>query len=127
MASKTTQLGADTIEIYKGESKTLLLTVLDENRDPQDLTGATLTMTVRKRITDTATVITKVSTTVTEIEIQAPATGGLAKIFLTPADTSSLAPGDYVYDIWTELASGRKSPVIKPSQFVILLAVTTFP
>ena len=121
-----TTLGPDTIEVYKGESKTLVLTVLDENRAAQDLTGATLTMTVRKRITDTTAVITKVSTTVTEIEIQTPATDGKAKIFLVPADTSALAVGPYVYDVWVTLSSGRRSPVIKPSLFSILQAVTTF-
>lgn len=116
-------LGPERLDTLQGENKTFLLTVLDEERNPANLTGATITFTVRKDF-DTAAVITKTSATPGEIDILAPPTDGLAKIFLVPADTSGLAPGQYIYDVWVELSGGEKINVITPSRFIIGQGVT---
>jgi len=112
-----------TISIYKGESKTLRLTVVDENRDPIDLNGATITMTVKQKICDTTALFTKVSTDTDQIEILTPTTDGKADIKIAPSDTTPLDPGEYVHDTWVVLASGRRGPAIKPGVFEVLRSV----
>jgi hypothetical protein len=118
------QIDGPTITIFKGEDKTIKLTVIDENRAPIDLAGATLTFTMKENIDDTTALITKVSTDVNQIEILSPTTDGRADIKLVPADTSGRDEGTYVFDIWVVLASGKQGPVIRPGQFMLRLPVT---
>jgi hypothetical protein len=110
--------------IYLREDVTYLLTVYDEDGNLLDLTGSTIRFHVAPSAGATP-VITKISTTVTEIEIltQSGETLGQAKIFINPADTASLSAGVYVYDIWVDLVSGEQKLVVAPSRFEILPAV----
>lgn len=121
-----TELGPQTVTVHKGESKTLRVTVLDENRDPADLASAVLTFTVKKTVNDSYALITKSSTVVGEIDILLPTTNGQADITLTGTDTNALVPGDYVYDVWVELPPATRLPIIPPSLFEVLPGVTTF-
>ncbi len=127
-ASPIQALGAQTIEVFKGQSKTWLLSVKeDPGGGPADLTGAKLYFTVRKTLDAVAAVIEKTSDVITEIEILAPEIDGQARVFLSPSDTNNLTIGDYVYDMWLELASGRRYPIIDPSPFIIKQPVTIIP
>lgn len=127
-AATVQALGAQTIELFKGQSKTFLLSVKEEPANtPADLTGATVYFTVKRRVGDATAIIAKTSATVTEIEILVPETDGKAKIFLSPSDTNAMSPGNYVYDVWVELVSGKRYPVIEPSAFVLKDSVTVFP
>jgi hypothetical protein len=112
-------LGSEEITIYKGENKTFCLTVLDGNRDAYNLTGATLTLTVRPEICDNRVTFTKVSTDTDQIEIQSPPTDGLAHVKFVPADTEDLDHGTYAYDVWITLPSGNTQIIITPSPCLI--------
>jgi len=119
------------LSIYKGESKTLILTIEKPDPDnlgsciPVDITGATVYFTVKEKPEATEVFIRKTSATVTEVELTDPR-GGIAKIFLAPADTINMDPRrSYVFDVWVTLSSGDQYPVVKPSTFKVLQGVTT--
>ena len=114
------------VEVYKGESKTLQLTILDCERNAVDLTGATLYFTVKGNLNDCKVLFQKTSAQASEILILSPATDGVAEIYISPSDTSALDAGDYKYDIWVVLSSGKQVPVIAPSLFKVIQPVTTF-
>ena len=115
------------LSVYQGNSRTLRVTVYDENGDLEDLTGSTAYFTVRQKVISTATVIAKVSTTPADITIL-PQTGdtlGQFDVNLVPADTNALpVDAPFTYDVWVELASGDRYTVVPPSTFLILPAVT---
>lgn len=111
----------------KGASKTYLLTVTDEDNDRVDLSGARVKMTV----VDLASAVqftrdSQIGATEVEILTQAGDTLGQAKIYIVPSNTSGLTTGQYRYDIWVELASGERHPVVCPSDFYIQETYTTF-
>lgn len=112
--------------IYAGSSKTLRVTVYDDDSALLDLTGSTVYFTVRQSIGAATTEITKTSATVSEIEIltQSGTTLGQADIKLVPGDTSALTIGLHFYDVWIELAGGERHVVIPPSDFRILQPIT---
>jgi len=125
---------SNAIDLYQGESKDLDLTVTqlaDEAESnecvevlvPVDLTGATLFFTVRKTAVSPTILIEKDSTNIIEIEIVSPETEGRAIIHLTSGDTVNLDAGSYVFDVWVELSSGKRSPVIEVSEFIVREAV----
>jgi hypothetical protein len=110
--------------VIRGESKTFKLCVVDESGVPVDLTGARLIMTVKEDITDELCVIRKDSSKgVGEIDIDEPK-AGCAKIYLTPSDTHNKDCGEYIFDVWVVLASGKQHPVIKTTTFQIVAGVT---
>lgn len=99
------------ITIAKTENKTFQLTVQDENDAAVNITGGTLTFTVKRTAGDTLAKITKVSTDTAQIEIvDAPA--GRADIKLVPTDTSTLEIGKYTYDIWLTQSGGDKNQIL---------------
>jgi hypothetical protein len=112
-------LGSDGISVYKGEDKIFLLSILDGNRNPFNLLGSTITMTVRPEICDNRVTFTKVSTDAAEIEVRSPTTLGQAYVKILDTDTEDLPHGTYAYDIWVVLPSGREKVVISPSAFEI--------
>lgn len=111
------------IVIYKGSSKTLDLQVLDQNNSPVNITGSTITLTVRKKAPDLLPLIFKSSTDATQVIITFPEVGK-AQIFILPSDTKTLDARVYVFDIWITLGSGLRYPIILPSDFEILQPVT---
>jgi hypothetical protein len=123
LTCQTANLGPDTISVYQGESVAQLMQVYDENRDPANLSGATITATVVRHLGGEP-IIQKSSTVPAEILILAPANEGRAKIFFVPADTSALAPGDYIYDVWVTLVGGEEINVVPPSLFTVRQAAT---
>jgi len=125
---------SNTIELFKGESKDLVVTVTQLSEaasdnecvdvyDPVDLTGATVFFTVRKSVKEALSILEKDSTNALEIEVSSPATTGVATIYITSGDTVGLDAGTYVFDIWVELSSGKRSPVIEISEFIVRDAV----
>lgn len=125
---------SNAIDLYKGESKDINLTVeqlaseAESNECVQvysavDLTGATLYFTVRKTASSATALIGKDSTNIIDIEILSPATGGKAIIHITSGDTANLEAGSYVFDVWVEFSSGKRSPVIEVSEFIVREAV----
>lgn len=126
---------SNSIDLYQGETKDLDLLVVREVKDvnnnpveePVDLTGATIYFSVRRSASSPDLLIGKDSTNLLAIEIVAPATSGTAIIHLLADDTKNMPPGEYVFDIWVVLSSGKRSPVVEISEFIVKEAVTKLP
>lgn len=129
MSSLAVAAPEQTIEIEKGASKTFLLAVKDDKKQPVDLTGSTVYWTAKTAI-DGTVIIAKVSTSITQIEILNQTTfKGQAKIYLVPSDTSGspVPVGNYKWDSWVVLSSGKRYPVIPPSDLKVKPTVTVVP
>lgn len=120
----TNYLSASGIDIYKGEHKTFLLTVLDADRNPVDLAGSEITFTLRPEICDDKIILTKSSLSPAQIEILEPSSNGQAYVHFVPSDTSDLKHGIYAFDVWIKLITNKQMVVIEPSPFEIKLPVT---
>lgn len=134
-ANSNISKSSNAVDLYQGESKDLDLEILQEVKDvngvpmeePVDLTGATLYFSVRTKANSPDLLIDKQSSNILNIEILSPATAGRAVIHLVPADTRSLSPNDYVFDIWAVLSSGKRVPVVEISEFIVKEPVTKIP
>lgn len=118
------------IQITQGESQTRRLTVRDADGNLVDLTGCVVYLTVKAKEGDTVALISKVSTTPSQILILTPQTldnKGKADIFFTPTDTLTMTPKDYRFDTWVVLASLQRKVVIRPSPFTVQPTVTVIP
>jgi hypothetical protein len=120
------ELSGTVVEVYRGESRTLRLEVVDDARDPVDLTGYTVRFTLKRRVKDTHVVLELVSTTPTEIEILVPEADGFANIYLDADTMNNIPVGQYVFDIWLETAPDTRFPVVLPSIFEVKGPVTTY-
>jgi hypothetical protein len=112
------------INIIQGSSKTLEVTVVDKAGAPVNLTGATCHFNVEEAAGDPAPgIISKSSSNPAQILIT-DAANGKFRIFIDPADTAPMAVGLYVCDIWVVLSTGKRHPVISPSEFEVKPRVT---
>lgn len=111
------------LEIYRGDNKTWTLTFTDGGV-PVNLTGQTIFFTVKKQnvYVDSASDTTDalISKTITA---HTNPSGGISALALVPADTSSLAPTSYRYDMQLKDGSGSILTFIT-GNFVILADVT---
>lgn len=122
-----TLLPTNSIGIIRGTSKTLKLTVLDDKQATVDITGARILFSVKRRLEDTVPLIQKDSAaSVAEIALIQPQVG-VAEIYINPADTQNQDLGDYFFDVWAILASGKRYAVVPPSTFEVLAGVTLVP
>lgn len=111
--------------LLQGSSKTYNLKIVDDDGELLNLTGATITFTLRQVIGGVV-VLLKTSSVITEIEIlpQIAPTLGQANIHLQPSDTSALSTSaPYIYDVWIDLISGKSYSVIPPSCFLLSQSV----
>ena len=121
------------VRVTRGATKTFLLTVIDANNEPVDLTDGKAWFTVKNRLEDAAAIIRKRNAAAGGVDgqilITVPQTApniGQAQIFLVPADTLGLDPNEaYVCDAWVQLSGGQQYQVISNRQFIIEPAVTT--
>jgi len=117
----------NSISIIRGSSKTYALAVTDKNGEPVDLTGSRVIFSVKATFCEEDALIRKDSANgTTEIEIT-NALGGLADIKMVPSDTNTMNAGEYVFDVWVILSSGKQYPVIPPSKLLVEPGVTVFP
>lgn len=103
-----------TVEVPRGSNKVIALVVVDQDGNPVDLTGSTVTLTVRTAL-GTAVALSKTAT------FSDPVTGR-AEVNLVPADTVDLTAGSYTYDVWVvfpTLPSATKYQIVPPSAFVV--------
>lgn len=126
---------SNSIDLYQGESKDLDLLIVEEVKDingvpveqPVDLAGATIYFSVRSKANSPDLLIGKDSTNILSIEILTPTTLGMVVIHMLSSDTKHMAAGDYVFDIWIVLSSGKSGPVVEISEFIVKEAVTKLP
>ncbi len=116
-------MAATDVEITRAENKTLELTVRNKDDVIFNLTGHTLTFTVKSSSAEIANLILKTSASASEINLVDPV-NGRADIILVPGDTVNIEPGDYEYDVWVTLNTGEDFTVIKLSSFKITARVT---
>ena len=82
----------------RGTTIDLDLVVTNPDGSARDLSAGTLFFTLKHSLTE-ARLVFKSSAVPAEITIDADPTTGLATVHLLPADTSSLAPDPYMYDV----------------------------
>ena len=95
------------LKFVQGEEKDITVTVKDASENAVDLTGATGFFSVKenKNDADGLAIIAKDTATASEMELTDP-TNGIAVIHILEADTASVAPKEYFYDIKFKLAGG---------------------
>jgi len=97
-----------TLSLVRGESARYLVTITDEDGVPVDLTGATIYWRVKAMATDAdPALIAKSSADVAEIAILDQTDDellGKLELYLVPADTASLTPGSFVFELRAVLA-----------------------
>lgn len=127
----TMNRSVNAIDIYRGQNSDIQLNLKTPSTDvdcnpkfiPFDLTGCTLYFTVKLR-GNSRPLISKDSTDSSEISIISPSTCGQAIIYLLPTDTSMLDIEKYYYDVWVVTGTAATYPVIKVSEFNVLLPIT---
>jgi hypothetical protein len=120
------QGGDNTIDIYRGSSKTLELTITKDDGTAVDLTSAILVLTVKRDLADSLPIFQKTNKNSGPDVTITNAIGGIVRFKINPADTQKLDVRQYSYDIWVILASGNQYPVITPSVFNVQAGVTIF-
>lgn len=116
-------LPENAVSMIRGTSKTLSLKVKDAAGNPVDLTGSTVYFTVKQKAKDKYALIQKISTDIAQIEIPNP-TDGIAKIYIAPEDTISMATTRYMFDVLVILSSLERYVVVPPSVFEVKDGIT---
>lgn len=92
-----------TLSLVRGESARYLVTITDEDDEPEDLTGATIYWRVKAAASDAdPALIAKSSADASEIDIldqTDPDLLGQCEVYLVPADTAGLTPGSFVFEL----------------------------
>jgi len=100
-----------TINMYRGDSETLELSVTNSEGDAFNLTGHLVFMTIKATSGDF--VLTKSSDVDGEIDVIAPA-DGQALIYITPEDTEAMNPSTaYQYDIQVSQSTTFRKTILK--------------
>ena len=94
--------------MYRGDTKSINLTVTDDDGVAVDLTGAEVWLTLKSAVTeaDPGVLQKKVTSHTTPLE-------GKTSITIDPADTDSVSPDDYLYDIQLKQAAGTISTLLQ--------------
>jgi hypothetical protein len=123
----TASLGpVNSLTIIGGTSQTLALTVTDCAGNTVDITGVRIIFTVKNCLSDPLPLFQKDSNNPLQIELNLPRLGQ-ALIYLQPADTQGLCPGEYVYDVWAILPTGQRFALVLPTPFIIKGGLTYLP
>jgi hypothetical protein len=104
--------------MYRGDHKTFELSVKDSDNVAVNITGATLTFSVKNDPNDPTALISKSTAVVTEIALTTPV-NGLAEIYLLPADTRDLEAGTYVYDVQIVTAASKKHTLVRANLILL--------
>jgi len=111
------------LTIYRGDNKTWTIAFTDDAGDPIDITGYTLFFTVKNKgcyqddSADTNALIEK------DVTVHTNPTGGISAVSLVPADTNTIEPDDYIYDMQLKDSTDNILTVIK-GDFTITADVT---
>lgn len=120
--------------LFKGEDKSYLIVVIDENKERVDLTGFTIEFEVKVAVGDTDPPVIAKSTATTGITIAAnqalPADGGNrgeAQLDIDPGDSNAIAARIYKYDLVIIDSASERHVVIPPSDFDVREVVNIAP
>lgn len=107
--------------IPRGDDRTYVCSVKDKEGVVINITGSSISFSVRRDYDDLLVLISKSSTQIDEIELTNP-TGGAFKIYLVPVDTQGMA-GNYKFDIEIILSTGKVyTPII--GDFIVQRTIT---
>lgn len=105
-------ISGNNIRLTRGDTAYLTVPITLETGDPYEMqNGDTLTLSVKKRLSDTDYCFQKINT-------------GGNTFHITPEDTKNLDFKTYKYDIQLQTESGDVYTIIPVSEFVILEEVT---
>lgn len=105
------------MRVFRGDTLDLVLTVTDDADEPVDLTGATITLTVKPNPGDAGATFTRTVGSGITLRTQSGDTLGQADIAITSANTLQTA-GLYYVDVVVVLA-GKTQHVVEPVEFTI--------
>lgn len=94
-----------TIKLYRGDNYSYQITALDEDSAAINLTGASITFSVKTDV-GAGSYSFQCTTAGGDVVLVTPASG-IFRVDIAPADTQSLAPGDYVWDAQITLSGGE--------------------
>jgi hypothetical protein len=107
------------LTMYAGADMEFSLLALDENGDPVDLTGSTLTFQVRRGVLDDDPLIEKATGDgITHAADQAGAGKGQATLTLEALDTEDLN-GQHRWGLWVEDVFGTRQPLSERGVFYV--------
>lgn len=106
------------LRLIRGETSTVRIAVVTPAGTPVDLSGGTLTLTVKPHSDDT------------EVSFQVAATlsnavAGLASFAVSSTAFQYVSPGRYVYDVWLTAAGGARSALVPLSPLALEPSVPT--
>ncbi len=107
---------APTITLPKATDATISLTVRNSDNTRTSITGAAITLTVRKALTDATPTISRLGT-ITD------AANGVATFSIAQSDTSDLATGDYLYSVEAVWVGGAREQLVKVSPLKLVPTV----
>lgn len=123
----TVSVGDREITVYKGTTKNIRLTVVEEDLMTRvDLTGATVFFCVKEDICDANFTFQKgnmAPLSGVTLLAQVDPTIGQLDVVIDPADTADLTPGTYCYDIKIVLPSGTFL-VVTPTNFFVKATIS---
>jgi len=102
----------ESMNLPKGDNRTIRVYVKDEDLNIVDLAGATVVLTVKEKKPDASAVFSK-STAVASEGVIAAADEGEVQFYIVPADTSSLTAGQYVYDVEVITSASKRYTVLE--------------
>lgn len=112
----------DVISMFRGDDFSKLVTAYAAGPTGAlalvDMTGGSARLTVKKKKSDTANILQKTGV------VQSPGTAGQVLFSIVPADTASVVPDQYFYDVQVTTAAGLVYTVIA-STFELKYDVTT--
>lgn len=119
-------MGEDAITRKRGDDYDETFAVKDADGAAVDITGATISFTVKDRFSDAqaSAILKKTSASAAELEITNGA-GGLFTVHFTTAEMRALELGEYAYDVEV-LLSGGKTHTPAQDLFIIVGDVTTY-
>jgi hypothetical protein len=108
------------IELFRGDTYDAEITVYDEDDNAENITGSSIIFTLRESVEEGVT-LQKKNTAAgggsDEIE-DYDLNNGKFRLHILPADTVSLEPGEYVYDIEVTTSTGRVYTIVIDRFFV---------
>lgn len=129
--SSNIRKSSSSIEVYRGQSQDIEYEIVQaqdgecgEELSPVDLTGSSIYLTVRTEPSSPTALIEKNSSNALDIEIPTPVEDGIVIVHFSSDDTKDLEANEYVFDVWLQLSSGKRVPVIEVSEFVVKEPVT---
>jgi hypothetical protein len=121
---------AKAIELYRGQSRTVRIYLLNSSKEPLSTVGMRFILTVKRSIDDPDFIFKKDSSvSAAQILPLPPLPDGVIEIYFDSSDTKNQEPGEYIFDLWVEIAQEGESlkyPLIEVSQFIIKKPVTSF-